>query len=88
MQYLTGSTGSGSGGSCTLPLTASSGVFADPAETDNYILVYNDSTAGGVIVNPTGYTSGGSSSITFTLPDTYASKDFIVMATIKKVGIG
>ena len=88
MQYLTGSTGSGSGGSCTLPLTTSSGVFADPAETDNYILVYNDATAGGVVVSPTSYTSGGSSSITFTLPDTYASKDFIVMATIKKVDIG
>ena len=88
VQYLTGSTGSGSGGFCTLPLTTSSGVFADPAETDNYILVYNDSTAGGVVVSPTSYTSGGSSSITFTLPDTYASKDFIVMATVKKVDIG
>jgi hypothetical protein len=88
MQYLTASTGSGSGGFCTLPLTTSSGVFADPAETDNYILVYNDASAGGVVVNPTGYTSGGSSSITFTLPDTYASKEFIVMATVKKVDIG
>jgi hypothetical protein len=88
IQYLTGSTGSGSGGYCTLPLTTSSGVFADPAETDNYILVYNDATAGGVVVNPTSYTSGGSSSITFTLPDTYASKEFIVMATVKKVDIG
>jgi len=88
MQYLTGSTGSGSGGFCTLPLTTSSGVFADPAETDNYILVYNDGSAGGAVVSPTSYTSGGSSSITFTLPDTYASKDFIVMATIKKVDIG
>ena len=88
VQYLTGSTGSGSGGFCTLPLTTASGVFADPAETDNYILVYNDATAGGVVVNPTSYTAGGSSSITFTLPDTYASKDFIVMATVKKVDIG
>ena len=89
IQYLPGETSAPDGsGNCTLPLTSASGVFADPAETDNYILVYDDATAGGAVVSPTSYTSGGSSSITFTLPDTYASKDFIVMATVKKVDIG
>ena len=86
MQYLSGTTGSGSGGSCTLTINTTSGVFADSTENDNYILAWYDSTSGGTVVKPTSISSGGASSITFTLPDTYASSNFVVMATIKKIG--
>ena len=86
MQYITGTTTSGSGGSCTLTINTASGVFAESSETDNYIVAWYDSTSGGTIVKPTSISAGGASSITFTLPDTYASTNFIVMATIKKVG--
>jgi hypothetical protein len=88
MQYLTGSTGSASSGSCTMTVSTTSGVFASEQENDNYILVYNDATAGGAVVNPISISAGGSSSITFTLDEAFASKDFIIMATIKKTGIG
>lgn len=86
MQYLSGTSGSGSGGSCMLTINTTAGVFADSTENDNYIVVWYDSTSGGTVVEPTSISAGGSSSITFTLPDTYASSNFIVMATIKKVG--
>jgi len=86
MQYLSGTTGSGSGGSCTLTINTTAGVFAESTEPDNYIVVWYDASAGGVVVLPTSISAGGSSSITFTLPDTYASSNFIVMATIKKIG--
>lgn len=87
MQYLTGRSGTpDGGGNCALSVNTTSGVFASESETDNFILAYFDSTSGGVIVKPTAISSGGSSSITFTIPDTYADKDFIVMATVKKIG--
>lgn len=86
MQELTGSTGSGSGGECTLTINTSSGVFASPDEKDNFTLVWFDSTSGGTVVAPISYTAGGSSSISFTLSDTYASSNFLVMSTVKKIG--
>jgi len=81
MKYIDGLSAT-SGGAITL--NTGGGVFADPAETDNFILVCTDATIGGVIVQPTSYTSGGSSSITFNVGSTYYSKNFAVMATIKK----
>jgi hypothetical protein len=86
MQYISGTSGSGSGGSCTLTVNTTAGVFADSTENDNYIVVWYDASSGGQVIKPTSISAGGSSSITFTLPDTYASSNFVVMATIKKVG--
>ena len=86
MQYLSGTSGSGSGGSCMLTINTTAGVFAESSENDNYIVVWYDASSGGTVVQPTSISAGGSSSITFTLPDTYASSNFVVMATIKKVG--
>lgn len=86
MQEITGATGSGSGGQCTLTINTSSGVFASPDEKDNFTLVWFDASSGGTVVAPISYTAGGSSSISFTLSDTYASSNFLVMATVKKVG--
>ena len=81
MKYIDGVSAT-SGGSLTI--NTGGGVFADPAETDNFILVCTDPTMGGAIVNPVSYGSGGSSSLTFTVSSTYYSKSFAVMATIKK----
>jgi hypothetical protein len=90
MQYVSATSGAGSGGTCSLQLslTSGTGVFATADETDNYVLAYYDATAGGVIVKPSAWSSGGSTTITFTIPDTYASKDFVAMATVLKTGIG
>ena len=90
MQYLSATAGAGSGGTCSLQLslTSGSGVFATADETDNYVLAYYDATSGGTIVKPSAWTSGGSTTITFTIPDTYAGKDFVAMATILKERIG
>jgi hypothetical protein len=86
MQYISGTTGSGSGGYCTLTINTTAGVFADSAENDNYIVVWYDTSSGGVVVKPTSISSGGASSISFTLPDSYANSNFVVMATVKKIG--
>lgn len=86
MQYLSGTSTSISGGVCTLTINTAAGVFADSTETDNYIVVWYDATSGGTVVLPNSISAGGSSSITFTLPSSYASSNFIVMATIKKIG--
>jgi hypothetical protein len=91
MQYLAAQAGAPSGGgvcSLQLSLTAGSGVFASADETDNYVLAYYDATSGGTIVKPSAWSAGNGTTITFTIPDTYAGKDFIAMATILKTGIG
>lgn len=90
MQYVTGSTGSASGSPsvCTMTINTTSGVFASEQENDNYIVMYNDGSAGGTVVKPLSISAGGGTSITFTLDGAYASKDFTIMATVKKSGIG
>jgi hypothetical protein len=85
-QFISGTSGSGSGGTCMLTINTTAGVFADSTENDNYIVVWYDGTSGGQVVKPISIGAGGSSSITFELSDTYASTNFVVMATIKKVG--
>jgi hypothetical protein len=85
-QFISGTSGSGSGGTCMLTINTTAGVFADSTENDNYIVVWYDAGSGGQVVKPISIGAGGSSSITFELSDTYASTNFIVMATIKKVG--
>ena len=84
-ERFAGTTSSGSGGTCTLTATTSSGTFASAAETDNYILVNNDSTSGGAIVAPNSITVSGST-VQFVLPDTYASTNFIIIGAVNKTG--
>ena len=84
-ERFAGTTSSGSGGTCTLTVTTSSGTFASAAETDNYILVNNDSTSGGEIVAPNSITVTGSTA-QFVLPDTFASTNFLVIGAVNKTG--
>lgn len=74
-----------SGGVCTLTLSTTNGTFASAAETDNYIVADNSPGTGGTIIAPNNI-NVVSSSVVFTLPDTYASKNVIVIATVNKSG--
>ena len=88
MEMLTGTAGSadsGGTGFCNLTVGTSSGTMASEAETDNYIVVWNDATSGGEILAPSGITKSGSS-VTFKLPNTYAGDSFKVIATVNKSG--
>lgn len=85
-EKFTGTSSGGSGGTCTLTATTSSGTFASAAETDNYVLVNNNATSGGTIVVPTNISVSGST-VQFTLPDTYASTPFIIIGTVNKSGV-
>jgi hypothetical protein len=59
--------------------------MASAAETDNYIVVDNDSGAGGAIVLPTGITPSGSS-VTFDLGSTYSGRSMMVIGAVNKSG--
>jgi hypothetical protein len=72
-------------GSPQLTVSTASGNMASAAETDNYIVVDNDSTAGGAIVLPTGITPSGSS-VTFDLGSTYSGRSMMVIAAVNKSG--
>lgn len=72
-------------GSPTLTLSTSSGTFASSAETDNYIVVDNDATAGGAIVAPVSITPSGSS-VTIALSSTYSGRSMKVVAAVNKSG--
>lgn len=85
-EKFVGTSSGGSGGTCTLTATTSSGTFASAAETDNYILVNNSATSGGTIVVPSAINVSGST-VQFTLPDTYASTPFIVIGAVNKSGV-
>lgn len=88
MEMLTGtagSTDSGGTGYCNLTVGTSSGTMASEAETDNYIVVWNDTTSGGAIIAPVTTTRSGSS-VTFKLLNTYAGDSFKVIATVNKSG--
>lgn len=81
-ERFTGTTSSASGGFCTLTVSTGSGTMDSAAETDNYQLV--DNTTGlTVSIDPSNISPAGSS-VTFTLPDTYASRAFIVIGTVIK----
>ncbi|CAB5221584.1 Domain of unknown function DUF4815 [uncultured Caudovirales phage] len=75
---------SGGTGYCTLTLTTSAGTFASSAVAENYVIIYADTTAGGVIVSPTSITGATTSTATVTLPNTYAGKAMIAFAAINK----
>jgi hypothetical protein len=72
-------------GSPQLTVSTASGNMASAAETDNYIVVDNDSTAGGAIVLPTGITTS-SSSVTFDLGSTYSGRSMMVIGAVNKSG--
>ena len=72
-------------GSPQLTVSTASGNMASAAETDNYIVVDNDSGAGGAIVLPTGITPSGSS-VTFDLGSTYSGRSMMVIAAVNKSG--
>jgi hypothetical protein len=85
MERFTGTTSSASGGNCTLTVTTSSGTFASAAETDNYLLMCNDSGSGGAVVLPSAILVSDAT-VQFTLSDTFASQNFIVIGTVNKSG--
>ena len=72
-------------GSPQLTISTASGNMASAAETDNYIVVDNDSGAGGAIVLPTGITPSGSS-VTFDLGSTYSGRSMMVIGAVNKSG--
>lgn len=72
-------------GSPQLTVSTASGNMASAAETDNYIVVDNDATAGGAIVLPTGITPSGSS-VTFDLGSTYSGRSMMVIGAVNKSG--
>ena len=84
-ERFTATASSASGGQCTLTVSTTSGTFASAAETDNYLLMYNDATAGGSAVQPINTVVTGAT-VQFTLSDTYAGKNFIVIGTVNKSG--
>lgn len=84
-ERFTATASSASGGLCTVTISTTSGTFASAAETDNYLLMYNDATLGGSAVAPNSTVVTGST-VQFTLPDTYAGKNFTIIGTINKSG--
>lgn len=84
-ERFTATASSASGGQCTLTVSTTSGTFASAAETDNYLLMYNDATAGGSAVQPINTVVTGAT-VQFTLSDTYAGKNFIIIGTVNKSG--
>jgi hypothetical protein len=78
----------GSGGSCTLTINAVGSVdtFGSAAESDNYLLI--DNTSGAVVI-PTNINvvSPSLRQVIFTMSDTYASTQFIILAAVRKTSI-
>lgn len=81
-EKFTGTTSSGSGGNCTLTVSAPSGTMGSAAETDNYQLIDN-TTGKTVSISPSNINPSGSS-VTFTLSDAYASRAFIIIGAVTK----
>lgn len=89
-ERFTQNTTTGSGGSCTLTITATGAndTFASFADSDNYLLIDN-TTGSPVTPSNTAYVSGSNNKqVIFTLPDTYASRAFVVIAAVNKTGSG
>ena len=72
-------------GSPVLTVSTASGNMASAAETDNYIVVDNDSTAGGAIVLPTSITPSASS-VSFGLAGGLSGRSMMVIAAVNKSG--
>lgn len=84
-EKFSGTASSASGGTCTLTVSTSSGEFASAAETDNYIVMDNNATDGGSIIAPTSISVTGST-VQFTLPSTYATRNLVVIGAVNKSG--
>lgn len=72
-------------GTPSLTVSTASGSFASAADSDNYIVVDNDPTAGGAIVAPTSIVPSGSS-VTINLGATYSGRAMMVIAAVNKSG--
>jgi hypothetical protein len=72
-------------GSPTLTVSTSSGTMASAAETDNYIVVRNDASGGGAIVQPTSITVSGSG-VTFGLDSSLSGLNMLVIGAVNKSG--
>ena len=66
---------------------STSGTFASAAETDNYIVVDNDSTAGGAIITPVAINVSGST-CSITLPSGQSGRSITVIAAVIRNGSG
>jgi hypothetical protein len=89
-ERFTQNTTTGSGGTCTLTITATGAndTFASFADSDNYLLIDN-TTGSAVLPSNTQYVSGSNNrQVIFTLPDTFASRAFVVIAAVNKSGSG
>jgi hypothetical protein len=83
-EKFSGTTSSGSGGSCTLTISATSGNMISAAQVDNYQLV--DNTTGLTVPISSSNINVTGSSTTFTLSDTYASRSFSIIGAVVKTG--
>ena len=70
----------------TVTITTS-GTFAPVSETTNYVVIDNDSTAGGTIITPTSITPSGST-CTIVVPAAQSGRSISVIATVIRNGSG
>lgn len=66
---------------------STSGIFASAAETDNYICIDNDATAGGVVFTPTSIVVSGSNA-SITIPVGQSGRSITVIAAVIRNGSG
>jgi hypothetical protein len=66
---------------------SASGTFASSSETDNYICVDNDSTAGGTIFTPDAISVSGST-VSITVPSAQSGRSISVIAAVIRNGSG
>jgi hypothetical protein len=66
---------------------STSGTFASASETDNYICIDNDSTAGGGVFTPTNIVVSGSTA-TITVPAGQSGREITVIAAVIRNGSG
>ena len=66
---------------------STSGTFASVAETDNYICIDNDATAGGAVFTPTSIVVSGSNA-TITVPAGQSGRSITVIAAVIRNGSG
>ena len=83
-EKFSATTSSGSGGSCTLSISATSGNMISAAQADNYQLV--DNTTGLTVPISSGNIAVNGASTVFTLSDTYASRSFSIIGGVVKTG--
>lgn len=69
----------------TLTVSTTSGTMASAAAASNYILIDNDSAAGGAIIAPLSISTSGSS-VTFNLSSSYSNRSMTAICTVNKSG--